>query len=75
MFTQVCCHRDALMAEMSRNLLEEHGLHPLKLNYSANVCFKGSVQGYFVEVPDEESVLAKAILSENNLEKYVVKTS
>ena len=75
MFTQVCCHRDAFMAEMSRNLLEEQGLHPLKLDYSANVCFKGSVQGYFVEVPDEEADLAKSILSENNLEKYVVRTS
>jgi|GEM_PF-6457580 hypothetical protein len=73
MFTQVCCHRIAAMAEMARIVLEEHGLHPLPLNYSANVSFKGNVQGYFLEVPDQEADLARTILSKNNQEKYIVR--
>jgi hypothetical protein len=72
MFAKVCFHRDFAAAEMIRNLLEENGLHPMKLDYSAHVSLAGAEQGYFVEVPKQEVDLAKAVLSANHLEKHIV---
>jgi hypothetical protein len=51
---------------MTRNLLEENGLHPMKLVYSNHVFLAGADQGYFVEVPVQEVEIAKKILSEND---------
>jgi hypothetical protein len=72
MFTKVCFHPNSAAAEMIRNLLEEDGLHPMKLDYSAHVSVAGAEQGYFIEVPKQEADRAKAVLSKNNLEKYTV---
>jgi hypothetical protein len=72
MVSKVSFHRDSFTAEMTRNLLEENGLRPMKLVYSNHVFLAGADQGYFVEVPVQEVDIAKKILSENNLGKYVI---
>jgi hypothetical protein len=72
MFVKVGFHREFAAAEMIRNLLEENGLHPMKLDYSAHLSIAGAEQGYFIEIPKQEVDLAKTILSENNLGKYIV---
>ena len=72
MFKKVCFHRDLAGAEMIRNLLEENGFHPMKLDYSAHISVAGAEQGYFIEVPKQEADRAKAVLADNNLEKHIV---
>ena len=70
MFTKVCFHRDLFVAEMIRNLLEESGLHPMKLDYSASVA--GAEQGYYIVVPQQEVAEARQVLSDNDFQKFIV---
>lgn len=54
------------------SLLEENEFHPLKLEYSSHISLAGGRQGYFIELPVEEAALARKMLEENDLGKFVV---
>lgn len=63
---------DAGTFAVMKSLLESEGVRVLDLAYGGHVAIAGVDHGYYVQVPEEDLELGRALLREHGFDKHLV---